>query len=269
MSFINDIEKIEKLKDIECFVLDMDGTFNLGYKLIDGAMDFYNAVINSGRRILFLTNNSSRSGEYYVKKMNKLGCPVNSDDIFTSGMATHIYLNREYQDKRVYLLGNEFLKEEFINAGIMVVDENPDMVVVGYDTTIDYEKMCDVCEYVRKGLPYIATHPDYNCPTETGFIPDIGAIMAFIHASTGRWADTIVGKPYGEIAQSLMEKTQLPKDKILICGDRLYTDVKTGVDFGLLAVCVLSGESTMADVETSEVVPDLVFDKIADMIEYI
>jgi len=269
MSFINERKKLEKLKGIDCFVLDMDGTFNLGYDLIDGAMDFYNAVIDSGRRILFLTNNSSRSGEYYVKKLNKLGCPVTSENIFTSGMATCSYLNREYSGKRVFLLGNESLKEEFIKAGIEVVDENPDMVVVGYDTTLDYEKMCDVCEYVRCGLPYVATHPDYNCPTETGFIPDIGAIMAFIHASTGRWADLIVGKPYHEIAQSLMEKTGLPKEKMLICGDRLYTDIKTGVDFGMLSVCVLSGESTLDEIAKSDVVPDLVFDRISDIIEYI
>lgn len=267
MKFTNDKNSIDRLKEIECFVLDMDGTFNLGMELIDGAMDFYDYVINSGKRILFLTNNSSRSGKYYVEKLNKLGCMIGEENVFTSGMATCIYLNREYANKKVYLLGNESLKSEFSRNSIILCDDNPDIVVVGFDTTLDYEKMCIVCDYIRDGLVYIATHPDYNCPTETGFIPDIGAIMAFIHASTGRWADIIIGKPYKEIAKALMDRTKLEKEKIAICGDRLYTDIKTGVDFGILSICVLSGESSLEDIEKSDVKPNLVFNKLVDMIE--
>lgn len=269
MSFLNKNEQLVRLKDIECFVLDMDGTFNLGMELIPGAMDFYNKVVDEGKRVIFLTNNSSRDGMHYVDKLNKLGCPAIKEDIYTSGMATCQYVLREYSGKRVYLLGNEHLKKEFVGHGIEVVEEIADIVVIGYDTTLDYKKMCVVCDYVREGLPYIATHPDYNCPTETGFIPDIGAIIAFIKASTDREPDIIVGKPYEEVMRGLMQMTNLPKEKIAICGDRLYTDVATGVNFDILACCVLTGETKMEDIEDSETKPDLVFSGLVDMIEYL
>lgn len=269
MKYMHDEKALERLKDIDCYVLDMDGTFNLGAKLIPKAMDFYNAAIKAGKRVLFLTNNSSRDGEHYVKKLNNLGCPVTRENIYTSGMATCQYLCREHSGKSVYLLGNHHLCQEFRRYGIELEEDDPDMVVVGFDTTLDYAKLCKVCDFIREGRPYIATHPDYNCPTESGFIPDIGAIMALIEASTGRKADLIVGKPYEEVARGLMEMTNLPKERIAIVGDRLYTDIATGVNFGILAICVLTGESSMEDVMASEVKPDLVFDRLGDIAEYL
>ena len=266
MSFLNEERHIQALRKIECFVLDMDGTFNLGMTMIDGAMDFYNAAIAHDKRVIFLTNNSSRDGEHYVEKLNHLGCPVTLEDIYTSGMATCQYVVREYANKRIYLLGNAHLKKEFEKYGILLVEDAPDAVVIGFDTTLDYDKMTKVCDFVRDGLPYIATHPDYNCPTETGFIPDIGAIIAFIEASTGRKPDIIVGKPHAEIMCGLMQMTQLPKDKIAICGDRLYTDIATGVNFDILSICVLTGETRLDDIEKSDIKPHLVFNGLVDMV---
>ena len=269
MSFFNKEEHLESLKKVECFVLDMDGTFNLGMEIIPGAMDFYNKAVSSGKRVIFLTNNSSRDRKHYVQKLNSLGCPAGEKDIYTSGMATCQYLNREFSGSKVYLLGNPHLKEEFKRYNIELVEENPDVVTIGFDTTLDYEKMTKVCDFVREGLPYVATHPDYNCPTETGFIPDIGAIIAFIKASAGRGPDIIVGKPYGEIVRGLMQMAGLPKEKLTICGDRLYTDIATGVNFGILSVCVLTGETNLDDIEKSDVKPHLVFDGLVDMTQYI
>ncbi len=269
MSFTNRREFLDGLKKVECFVLDMDGTFNLDMNIIPGAMDFYNKAIKMGKRVVFLTNNSSRDGGHYVEKLHDLGCPAKQEDVYTSGMATCQYVVREYAGKKVFLLGNEHLKAEFERYGIEIVDENPDIVVIGFDTTLDYEKMTKVCDFVREGLPYIATHPDYNCPTETGFIPDIGAIIAFIKASADREPDIIVGKPYEEIMRGLMQMTNLPKDKIAICGDRLYTDIATGVNFDILSVCVLTGETSLEDIEKSEVVPHLVFESLGVMKDYI
>lgn len=260
---------LKSLKNIQCFILDMDGTFNLGNTLIEGSLDFYNHLIANGKRIVFLTNNSSKSGSYYVDKMNKLKCNITIENVFTSGMATCMYLKNNFPNKRTYLLGNQSLKEEFIQSGINLVENNPDIVVVGYDTTLNYKKLCKTCDYVRQGLPYIATHPDYNCPTETGFIPDIGAIMSFIHASCDRHADVIVGKPYGHVVKALLEYTSLDKHSLAICGDRLYTDIKTGVDHNLLSICVLTGETTLSNIETSKTKPDLIFDRLSSMIKYI
>ena len=129
--------------------------------------------------------------------------------------------------------------------------------------------MTRVCDLVREGLPYIATHPDFNCPTESGFIPDIGAIMAFIEASTGRKADVIIGKPCGEIVRAAQERTGLAPGEMAMVGDRLYTDVRTGVDHGLCSILVLSGEGTVEDIEKYGVEPDLIFGKLGDMNPYL
>ena len=257
------------LAKVRIFLLDMDGTFYLGDRIIEGSMEFLEAVERTGRSYMFLTNNSSKSVKHYVEKLHKLGLYVGEEHILTSGQATAQYLNREWAGKRIWLLGNESLKSEMIAHGITVDDENPEVVVIGFDTTLDYAKMTRVCDLVRDGLPYIATHPDFNCPTETGFIPDIGAIMAFIEASAGRRPDVIVGKPYGEIVRAAQERTGLENAQMAMVGDRIYTDVRTGVDHGLCAIMVLSGESTLEDIDTYGIEPDLIFNKLGDMIPYL
>ena len=169
----------------------------------------------------------------------------------------------------MFLLGNDSLRQEMQAHGILLDEQNPELVLVGFDTTLDYAKMTRVCDLVRAGLPYVATHPDFNCPTETGFIPDIGAIMAFIEASTGRKADVIIGKPYGEIVRAAGQRTGLAPGQLAMVGDRLYTDVRTGVDHGLCAILVLSGEGTLSDIETFGIEPDLIFGTLGDMIPYL
>lgn len=262
MRFINSPEAVERLRKARCFVLDMDGTFYLDTTIIPGSLEFYHAVINSGRQILFLTNNSSHDAAHYVNRLRGMGVPATPEQIYTSGMATCQYLNRVYPGARVFLMGNHFLREEFSRYGIHLVEEKPDLVVAGFDTELTYDKLVKTCDYIRGGMPYIATHPDYNCPTSTGFIPDLGAMMALIQASTGRSADYIVGKPHEEIVRGMLEMTGLEPESLCICGDRLYTDVATGVNAGILSVCVLSGESTEADVEASPIKPDLVVERL-------
>lgn len=125
--------------------------------------------------------------------------------------------------------------------------------------------MCRVCDHVRAGLPYLATHPDYNCPTETGFIPDAGAIHAFIHASAFRYPDRIIGKPNEDIIEYLATRVQMPRDRIAMVGDRLYTDIAAGRNNGLKSVLVLSGEATMGDVKESDVTPHLIFESVREL----
>ena len=262
MRFMNSPEALERLQKVRCFVLDMDGTFYLDTQIIPGSLEFYHAVLASGRQILFLTNNSSHDATHYVNRLQGMGVPVKPEQIYTSGMATCQYLNRVYPKARVFLMGNHFLREEFQRYGICLVEDNPDLVVAGFDTELTYDKLVKTCDYIRAGLPYIATHPDYNCPTSTGFIPDLGAMMALIEASTGRRADTIVGKPPEAIVRGMLEMTGLEPSALCICGDRLYTDVATGVNAGILSVCVLTGESTEADIASSPVKPDLVVERL-------
>lgn len=258
-------DKNEILKNAECFALDMDGTIYLGEQWIDGAREFLEKLERLGRKYVFLTNNSSKSPEVYVDKLRRMGLEIGLDQIITSGQAAIYYLKKAFKGKRVFLLGNEMLKEEFIQEGIILEDERPEVVVTAFDTTLDYNRMCRVCDFVRSGLPYLATHPDYNCPTENGFIPDAGAIHAFIHASAGRYPDRIIGKPNGDIVDYLIERTHVSREKIVMTGDRLYTDIAAGRNNGLKSVLVLSGETGLADAEQSQVKPDLIFDSVKEM----
>ena len=259
----------ERLAPIKCFLLDMDGTFYLGDKLIEGSLDFLDALKRTGRTARFLTNNSSKSASVYANKLEKMGVEERYRDVISSGHAAAHYCLKHFPGKKCYLLGNPMLKEEMIAMGLELTEDDADYVLVAFDTTLDYAKMCKVCDYIRYGKPYIATHPDYNCPTETGFIPDMGAIMAFIEASTGRKADIILGKPYGGIVEEALERTGFQLNEMAMCGDRLYTDVATGVNHGMTGIFVLSGEATLEDLETSDVKPHLIFGKLADMIPYL
>ncbi len=260
----------EKLSGIRCFLLDMDGTFYLGDRLIEGSLDFLAALRLTGRDAWFLTNNSSKSAAAYVEKLTRMGVPEPfRSQVMTSGHAAAHYLMERFPKGRGYLLGNEVLRAELTGMGLSFTEEEPDYVLVAFDTTLDYAKMCKVCDFIREGKPYIATHPDFNCPTENGFIPDMGAIMAFIEASTGRKADVILGKPYGGIVREAQTRTGYSLDEMAMVGDRLYTDVATGVNHGMTGILVLSGEATMDDVKTSEVQPHLIFDRLSDMIPYL
>ena len=244
----------------------MDGTFYLGENLIPGSLDFIRRVEETGRDFLFLTNNSSHNAAFYVQRLKRMGLTIGREKVLTSGEATAAVVKEMYPGKRAFVLGNEFLIEEMREAGVPVDMQNPEIVVVGYDTTLDYRKMTAVCDFVRSGLPYIATHPDFNCPTETGFAPDIGAIMAFIEASTGRRADRVVGKPHTGIVQAALRRTGLSAGQMAMVGDRLYTDIETGLKSGMLSILVLSGETTPQMLAEYPNKPDLVFDRLADMI---
>ena len=266
---MNSKAMLEKLRGVRCFLLDMDGTFYLGEKLIDGSLDFLQCLQRTGRQAVFLTNNSSKSRSIYLDKLRRLGVRDPFLRVYSSSLATGRYVLRAFAGKKAFLLGNEALRAELSGMGVALDGDAPDYVIVGFDTTLDYAKMTRVCDLVRAGLPYVATHPDFNCPTETGFIPDIGAIMAFIEASAGRRPDVIIGKPYGGIVEGVLEYTGLTAGECAMVGDRLYTDVATGVNFGMTAILVLSGEATLDDLKTSNVQPDLVFSRLAEMIPYL
>ena len=258
-----------RLAGVKCFLLDMDGTFYLGDRLIDGSLAFLDALEKTGRTARFLTNNSSKSAAVYAEKLRRMGVKEAYRDVISSGHAAAHYCQRHFPGGKGWLLGNPALTEELTSMGLDLTDGDPDYVLVAFDTTLDYQKMCRVCDLIRAGKPYIATHPDFNCPIETGFIPDMGAIMAFIHASTGRWADVILGNPNAGIVEEALLRTGFKLDEMAMVGDRLYTDVATGVNHGMLGILVLSGEASMADVETSDVKPDLIFGRLSDMIPYL
>jgi HAD superfamily hydrolase (TIGR01450 family) len=269
MSIVNGAGKILPEKDtdisgvlsrIRVFALDMDGTVYLGEKWIDGAQDFLRRIEESGRRFFFLTNNSSRTPRTYVEKLARMGFAASEDRIITSGQAAIWYLQNHFAGKKVFLLGNRLLCDEFEEAGIALDEEQPDLVVTAFDNTLTYAKLCRVCDLVRSGLPYIATHPDFNCPTETGFVPDIGSIQAFIRASAFRDPDRIIGKPNRDISDYLMTVIgETDRKAVAMVGDRLYTDIAAGINGEMTSILVLSGEASLQDAEASVFTPDLIY----------
>ena len=247
----------------------MDGTFYLGDRLVEGALHFMEVLQRQGRRFLFLTNNSSKNRVQYAKKITDLGFPVAEEQIFTSGEATALFLQKIKPGARLYVVGTQALEEEFRKHGFELVQENPEYVVLGFDTGFTYQKLWKLCDHVRQGVPYIATHADLNCPVENGQMPDAGAVMAFVRASTGREPDTVIGKPNRWILEAAVEKMNLPVEALGMVGDRLYTDIALGQTCGIATVLVLSGETKLEDVEQSPYQPDAIFDTIGGLAEWL
>ncbi len=236
---------------MEMFLLDMDGTIYLGDRLFDCTKPFLETVRSLGKRYLFLTNNSSKDRMAYVAKLARLGIDASPDEVFTSGEATTLRLRKTRPGAAVAVFGMPTLEREFREAGFRLVERDPDVVVLGFDQAFDYRKMTRLCDLVREGRPYIATHPDFNCPVDGGFIPDIGAVIAYVKASTGREPDEVVGKPHAGIVDAIVDKYGVPRDRLCMVGDRLYTDIALGAEAGIATALVLSGETSAADAAVS------------------
>lgn len=263
------IQKEEVLKNIDCYLFDLDGTIYLGRKLIDGAYETIEFLRKIGKRVIFLTNNSSVSKNYYVKKINDMGIPCEDNDVYTSGNAAQDLLNSDYVGKSVYLVGTEELKKEFIEKGIKLVDDNPDIVLLSYDKELTYNKLVLATRFLANGATYIATHPDVNCPATPVYEPDIGSMIELIYASVKRRPDVICGKPYQAIAIGVSRLAKAPFSKMAMVGDRLYTDVLFGLNNKMYGILVLSGETTEKDLEKSNICPSAVLPSVFDIKKYL
>lgn len=267
-----------QMAEKELFIFDMDGTIYLGGNPFPFAIDFIKKLRAAGKRVMFFTNNASHNPKFYLEKLTRLGYEPTAEEICTSGNVTTAFLTRKRAGKKVYLLGTPELWEQMHEGGVELVcdrnghptGEKADIVVTSFDTTLDYAKMTVTCDFVRYGAEYLSTHPDFNCPTETGFIPDSGAIAAFVTASTGV-RPTYFGKPYPETVAMIEEITGLDRSRMCIFGDRLYTDIATGRRHGILSCLVLTGETTEADVDAAMEAdkPDLLYDSLAEVDETI
>ena len=261
-------EKDQALNDVKLFVLDMDGTVYLGNNLIEGSLDFIHKVKETGRSFIFFTNNASRVPSFYKEKLAKMGLEVEESDVVTAGDVTAEFLKTYYPGKRVYLNGTPLLENSFKEKGINLVDDEPDVAVQSFDTTLTYEKLDKICRFVRNGVPFVATHKDTNCPTEDGFMPDCGAMCDLITSSTGV-KPRFLGKPFKETVDMVLEITGFKRDEVAFVGDRIYTDVATGVKNGAKGFLVLTGEADMQTVAESEVEPDCIYDSLYEMSKYL
>lgn len=264
----------ENLKQIQLFVLDMDGTIYLGDRVFPEALRFVEQVRAQGKRVLFFTNNASRNPDVYVRRLNGMGFPVVREDILTSGDVTAAYLKLHHPDASVYLVGTPALEEAFRAEGIRLTNreggkptERADIVVVSFDTTVTYEKLDVACNLIRDGAIFYSTHPDFVCPVEGGVQPDSGALCALLTACTGR-TPKYFGKPERETADMIAHLYHIPPEQTAIVGDRLYTDIALGRNNGLLSVLVLTGETAREDVNDDNR-PDVILDHIGQILEYL
>ncbi|MDR3305380.1 MAG: HAD-IIA family hydrolase [Clostridiales Family XIII bacterium] len=268
--------KKDILKDVKLFVLDMDGTFYLGDRIFKGSLPFLDAIRESGKDFLFFTNNSSKTPELYIEKLKRMGCEIDRSGIMTSGDVTIRYLETFHKGESVFLMGTEALRNQFRESGINLAEgppdiagrERPDVVVCAFDTELNYYKLERACSAIRNGAVFLATHPDINCPTETGFIPDCGALCAAVALSAGR-PPRYLGKPFPETPDMILSATGYAAADIAFVGDRLYTDVAAGVNNGAKGFLVLSGETRAEDVAGSGVAPDAVFADLGEMAAYL
>lgn len=276
------MDRIELLKKTRLFVLDMDGTFYLGDNILDGSLYFMQQLEKYGKEFIFFTNNSSQSPEKYIDKLSKMDMHITRDQIMTSGDVMIRFLNTHHKGKSVYLLGTEPLIKSFKDSGIKLINDEvnkytfddidkpefkalkPDIVVVGFDKTLTYDKLTFACTFIREGSMFLSTHMDINCPVVGGFIPDSGAMCAAITLSTGI-EPRYVGKPFSETADMVADATGIAKEEMAFVGDRIYTDVATGVNNGAMGVLVLSGETKKEDIPLSDIKPDAVYESIYEM----
>lgn len=260
----------EIVKNARYFLLDMDGTVYLGEELI-GCMDKTLSLLRkNGKRIIYLTNNSSKSEQRYKEKLKRIGLFDDGDTVYTSGIATAEYLKTKFKDKTVYLLGTDALKKEFVDSGVnLVEDQTPDICVLAYDTELTYEKLCKFVTYIKRGAYYIATHPDVNCPHPEVFIPDAGSFIKLIEASTGLLPKEIIGKPFSGMGYNLKRRLDAKNSDFIMVGDRLHTDIAFGNNCGFTTILVLSGESSVQDIGKTDGKPDFILDSLNDIVKYI
>ena len=256
------------LRDKEIYILDMDGTFYLGNKPIDGALEFLEILTSMKKKYIFFTNNSSKSIKDYIIKLKDMGVDASSENLFSSGAVTIDFLKRKRPGKSVYLIGTNSLREGFESEGIELSEKNPDIVVLGFDITLTYEKIYKGCTFIREGAEFIATHPDINCPVAGGFMPDTGSMIKMFTESTGVVPE-IMGKPFSHTIEALEATTGISRDKMVFVGDRLQTDIAMGINNGATAILVLTGVTTEETLKNSAINPTLVVPSIAQIKNYL
>lgn len=256
------------IREKKLFLLDMDGTIYLDKTVFPDTIPFLSAVRERGARYLFLTNNSSKSVSSYIDKLAAMGIAATKEDFLTSTDATIVDLQANYPpETKMYVFGTASFRKQLTEAGIRVVTEISDdikVLVMGFDTELTFGKLEDACILLGRGVDYIATNPDYVCPTWYGSVPDCGSIAGILKTATGRMP-RFIGKPHPEMLLLALKKAGVHAFDALMIGDRVYTDIASGVNAGIDSVLVLSGEGTVADAEASDTKPTYIMDGIGDV----
>jgi len=248
------------MKDLKLFLFDMDGTLYLGDQLFSFTTELLAKIKATGGRYMFMTNNSSKSVMAYIEKLRKLGIEATEDEFITSSQATAYYLKNNHPTAKLYVCGTESLKTELRSQGFTITEnlDEVECIVMGFDTELNFKKLHDVSFMLcTRELPYIATNPDYVCPTEFGSVPDCGSVCDMIFNATGK-RPVVIGKPEALMPQLAMARTGYTREQTVVIGDRIYTDIKSGINAGTVTVLVMSGETTQEILDASPEKPDFV-----------
>lgn len=268
MSPMSDSELMAACRRIRHVALDMDGTIYLGSQLFPWTKGFLQKLTDNGIGYSFLTNNPTRSLDDYVKKLHGMGIEATRDEVYTTAVATIDYIKTHFPEvRRLFVLGTPSMIGEFEAAGFEMCaddpDDRPDVLVVAFDTTLVYPRLCRASWWAAQGVPYIATNPDRVCPTDQPVIlVDCGSICACIEHATGRKPDIVIGKPNPDMLRGIMDRYGYRPDEIAMCGDRIYTDVAMARNAGALGVLVLSGETTLDTAMHSDPQPPITADTV-------
>ncbi len=257
------------VNEIKLFLFDMDGTLYIGNKLFDFTVPLLETIKKQGKRYLFMTNNSSKSVADYIKKLSALGIEAAYEDFITSAQATAAYLKENCPKSKLYVCGTDSLKAELKANGFTVIEqlEQVDCIVMGNDTELTFKKLDDVSRLLStREVRYIATNPDYVCPTEYGSVPDCGSICDMICNATGK-KPLFIGKPEPAMPLIAMKMTGYAKNETAVIGDRIYTDIKSGLNAGIKNILVMSGETTDEILEKSSDKPDIVLPSARELLE--
>lgn len=259
-----------EIKNIKLFLFDMDGTLYIGDRLFPFTKELLAQIRKNGGKYLFMTNNSSKSVDAYIEKLGRLGIDARRDDFLTSSQATAYYLKENHRGTPLYVCGTDSLKEELQKEGFRVTEDLSEVgcVVMGFDTELTFRKLEDVSRLLctRPELPYIATNPDLVCPTEFGSVPDCGSICIGIRNATGR-EPVVIGKPSPLMPQLAMERWGCKPGETAVIGDRIYTDIKSGLNAGIFTILVLSGETDEAILDASPDKPHLVMESCQSLLD--
>ena len=261
-------ELMKRLRKLKHFALDMDGTIYLGTTLFPYTKAFLGGVKEMGLNYSFLTNNPSAGIADYLAKLAKLGIEATREEMYTTSIATIDYIKTHYPEaKRLFLLGTPSMIAEFEKAGFISTDDSaedvPDVVVVAFDKTLQYDRLCRAAWWVSQGVPYIATNPDRVCPTDQPVVlVDCGSICECIAHATGRRPDITLGKPDPNMLSGILGRFGYEADEVAMVGDRIYTDIEMAHNAGAFGVLVLSGETTLEVCDAAPKQPHLVCDSI-------
>lgn len=260
-----------RLNRIRHVALDMDGTIYKGKTLFAVTDPFLDLLGELGIGYTFLTNNPSKSVTDYVAHLREMGIPATPDQLYTSAQATVEYLKEKWPAvRRLFVVGTPSMCEQFKAAGFVLVPDNPhdtpEAVIVGFDLTLTYARLCRAAWWIKEGKPYFATNPDRVCPTDQPTVlVDCGSICAALEAATGRAPAATLGKPDPAMVRGILHRHSLAPENLAMVGDRLYTDIDMARRAGVLGVLVLTGEATAAQAARHLPPPDLVVASVAEL----